>query len=969
RFGDGNASQIGLDLDEDLFLDKDKSSQHPSIELGFDDGIFHQGQSSHPSTDMVIDENLRITENRSNLSELTYDKSNSSHLEDLRRNNDASTWHGYNIQTPDLNEAFFPNNHEEGPPMEDIRSPDLLECAHAPSTPGLMEETMPANIQESPVLSPQQGKASSPSVNDDALKADNLVNSANDNVANPNAVIMDPEQVNNATATCNEGTDHLNDNGETKHSEITSVDGLSNLETSIAKSMVDAEVVNSPSTVPNNLPESGSMAGTIEKSQPSTNQGHMEEDGTLLPANATEFGSGLSLKSCTTGKDKASFVENVALVENASEFGNKEPEEGEDACITNATGTTIVGALQNSEHLEPSDLLSNEKPIEQSNSELPEPEKMLEAPSIDVNQTNELGQVTVEKGVTESDGSANRVSSLTGKKRRLVDSTPALENESTGKIARKPRAGKSMDYIPDDDDLLASILVGKKTPGLRLGPSPPPPKTGPQKRLWLTPRAGMPKRKVLVDDAMVLHADAIRQQLLNTEDIRHIRKKAPCTRPDIWMIEKSWLEDEIFHESIFSGASAELNTLQLRTYDIVTRGRSSQAELSKEPEVSDIVRTSNEDQPCAAPTTEITDQEANAGSRTDDATNHSEAMLADKANDIGMSEQQLSNELNPPSVDQSEMNDKPLHLLENSSPKDIIFTEDDGRGTISNEGASMSVVDTVNFPQDVCANLDNNVNGEASLTVESSGFPVADVSLPSDSANVMRDAISSPNVVVEGLEPTYSEAVEEMKDELGNKLHDENAADEVFDSKENLGEKMLGEDALADTGLPLQPTIEDENVTSAVGENSGLQENNLKGGMDVESTGPTLDQKSMDFCSGIDGVGTEFLNVDDEGDYDEEANDDLLNPEELHSFENSGWSSRTRGVARYLKTLFDEEAGRGRKSVAMDHLLSGKTREEASRMFFETLVLKTRDYIHVEQEHPFELINIKPRINLMKAKF
>lgn len=278
---------------------------------------------------MVIDENLRITENRSNLSELTYDKSNSSHLEDLRRNNDASTWHGYNIQTPDLNEAFFPNNHEEGPPMEDIRSPDLLECAHAPSTPGLMEETMPANIQGSPVLSPQQGKASSPSVNDDAPKADNLVNSANDNVANPNAVIMDPEQVNNATAACNEVTDHLNDNGETKHSEITSVDGISNLATPIDKSMVDAEVVNSPSTVPNNLPESGSMAGTIEeKSQPSTNQGHMEEDGTLLPGNATEFGSSLSLKSCTTGQDKASFVENTALVENASEFGSKEPEEG-----------------------------------------------------------------------------------------------------------------------------------------------------------------------------------------------------------------------------------------------------------------------------------------------------------------------------------------------------------------------------------------------------------------------------------------------------------------------------------------------------------------------------------------------------------------------------------------------------------------------------------------------------------------
>lgn len=46
----------------------------------------------------------------------------------------------------------------------------------------------------------------------------------------------------------------------------------------------------------------------------------------------------------------------------------------------------------------------------------------------------------------------------------------------------------------------------------------------------------------------------------------------------------------------------------------------------------------------------------------------------------------------------------------------------------------------------------------------------------------------------------------------------------------------------------------------------------------------------------------------------------------------------SRGVARYLKTLFDEESGLGRKSVAIDHLLNGKTRKEASRMFFETLV-------------------------------
>ncbi|PIA29600.1 hypothetical protein AQUCO_05800022v1 [Aquilegia coerulea] len=38
-------------------------------------------------------------------------------------------------------------------------------------------------------------------------------------------------------------------------------------------------------------------------------------------------------------------------------------------------------------------------------------------------------------------------------------------------------------------------------------------------------------------------------------------------------------------------------------------------------------------------------------------------------------------------------------------------------------------------------------------------------------------------------------------------------------------------------------------------------------------------------------------------------------------------------------------------------------------MFFETLVLKTRDYIHVEQENPFDIINIKPRGKLMKSDF
>lgn len=45
----------------------------------------------------------------------------------------------------------------------------------------------------------------------------------------------------------------------------------------------------------------------------------------------------------------------------------------------------------------------------------------------------------------------------------------------------------------------------------------------------------------------------IRQQLTNTEDIRRIRKKAPCTGPEILMIQMQFLEDDIFNEPIFTG--------------------------------------------------------------------------------------------------------------------------------------------------------------------------------------------------------------------------------------------------------------------------------------------------------------------------------------------------------------------------------------------------------------------------------
>lgn len=57
----------------------------------------------------------------------------------------------------------------------------------------------------------------------------------------------------------------------------------------------------------------------------------------------------------------------------------------------------------------------------------------------------------------------------------------------------------------------------------------------------------------------------IRQQLTNSEDIRHVRKKAPCSQSEISLIQKQYLEDESFLEPLFTGefvllpASVNLN--------------------------------------------------------------------------------------------------------------------------------------------------------------------------------------------------------------------------------------------------------------------------------------------------------------------------------------------------------------------------------------------------------------------------
>lgn len=56
---------------------------------------------------------------------------------------------------------------------------------------------------------------------------------------------------------------------------------------------------------------------------------------------------------------------------------------------------------------------------------------------------------------------------------------------------------------------------------------------------------------------------------MNTEDVRRVRKKAPCTGPEISMIQKQYLEDEIFLEPIFTGECKMLICVLLKCIFLV----------------------------------------------------------------------------------------------------------------------------------------------------------------------------------------------------------------------------------------------------------------------------------------------------------------------------------------------------------------------------------------------------------------
>ncbi|KAJ6850662.1 sister chromatid cohesion 1 protein 4-like [Iris pallida] len=1255
RFGDGDASQIGLELDEELFMDGSLAFQRGSVPLASEEGLVHQEDVTTYPNEMDIEQNqyghseYRHHETSNDLSEVLGNDRGKHVVSYVNMNRDGDPSHRlvYNIQTPDLNEVFRPDDYIGGPSTvpsaidtdlaaDDPPSPEFMESSHAPSTPGLLDEAIPANVQECSALSSRdkispsvifQDNKLHTSINEEVGCPDATTNntlmhasptypvlanfsqmvsptsvltepnpdsvaprSAADNLTSPDEgngnfhiheVPMHPDSVNSVqlsssalllsnqnhhslASQCSVGL--LAAPGTISATDVMQAESANPLVTNTSQ-MVTSPTLVSDEPIPDSL-ASHSLEGMlaapdvahVESTAKGTENLHtvpIFNEGNHVSISNQVYDKGETTLTYVT-PDMPTDKPAVASVINGNSFmdtpgtsntGNQDHVKDAQSCLSSNLSTSLSEFLLRScsTHLNQTDVLSLEDmvsakttpgvsfgevagtlnmptmekslhhkgssvelqgefplqkstcisselnfgvnaPVESSgnciselaqtdpwnctsSSQFPDPEKMLLAPTGYSNLPSDLGQQTADKGVTESDGSVDRISNLSGQKRHF-DNTPGLQNGMSVQVPGIPRKRRYNNYIPEDDDLLASILVGRRTPAFTTGPTPPVSKANSLKRPRLTSRVVMTKRrKVLQDDTMVLHADAIRQQLVNTEDIRRLRKKAPCTRPEIWRIQKSLLEDDIFSEAIFTDISAELNSLLAKRYILDQNVRSKIDEhiigSSKNVEVSrssEIVRETTE--------REMTVQSSALPGRVDDRMQGlfgtTMPIHAQGCNDAIAIEAHQQFEYSLPSVQAEllgnnqaalvstgevyvnesagvELDTNPLQHIGNESeiPIDSMTISTTEVYVHENRGVELATISSVhsgdereipNYSRvgeigdehdDGCFNPElnddttlraeddayNNTNPTSIVVqdssadmfhVRSSDYPInghADpckteevgtlVSVPNNcilevAANMPVDIStgtvhadsSMPEAVIVSGEPPEMAVTDDYQTEASK-------AARVTSGEESVKDKLLiDEDEERPTSevhctegpdmppCPVPVTLETEHVPSAVGENSCMQEFNLDCGLVVESSPMDVAaaRESSDFSSAVDDLDTEFLNVDDGMDYDEEADNDLPNPES-QTLENSGWSSRTRGVARYLKTIFDEESGRGRKSVAIDHLLAGKTRKEASRMFFETLVLKTRDYIHVEQETPFDNISIKPRTKILKSEF
>ncbi|KAK6144932.1 hypothetical protein DH2020_021752 [Rehmannia glutinosa] len=626
--------------------------------------------------------------------------------------------------------------------------------------------------------------------------------------------------------------------------------------------------------------------------------------------------------------------------------------------------------------------------------ELPAPEKLLSVPEgfVDLHQ-NMLVEGSPETfvGLDEGDAGSKIVS---GKKRSFTESTLTEQSLNSVESSRLVRFKRTVESVPDDDDLLSSILVGRSSV-LKVKPTPRLSEATSIKRTRSAPRTGASKRKVLMDDTMVLHGDlsmlflrltlslhldsTIRQQLTNTEDIRRVRKKAPCTLLEISMIRKQYLEDEIFLEPIFTGplyarCSDNVKSLilevmcKLLTEEMVVElcgpvhlGMS--LELvplhSQMCDLSGITVCKND---LNGASLEIM-TELRLPSENDENVVPLETMAEPMlASHEVKNDQSLPTEAEPQITSQNAENGESLDLENDKGSERFNVTEQSGERITSELllDRDGEVAKSSESP------LNNNMTKEVDEALDVTGVQAETIdtntSVNADTSAVLPDEkTNAPLVELDSAVMNVDNEQAIIRDEHTVKDSDINAEVEPESRDDDLSQ-------VAGDGATVELLLNDKHGEM---EHTGHSEiHSVISGEHIVAT-----PYPAEVCLQEDG----FMNngePEQPEDYEHYMRNAEISGFDLHDREFFaartgliGLEAHYIGCFKYLQTLFNKEAECGRKSLSMDNLLIGKSRKEASRMFFEALVLKTRDYIHVEQRNPFDDITIKPRSRLMKSDF
>ncbi|XP_042499237.1 sister chromatid cohesion 1 protein 4-like isoform X2 [Macadamia integrifolia] len=1184
RFGDGDTSQIGLDLDEDLFLDKAAAAQHAEDMVSSVENVgpWPCGEPMKPFTGMFVVGDDSNTERTAEIPEvILVDGSGKEIVSDAheRKMDDKCAIHNDQIRSP---------NHAEGFQYKQIEGQsanpmtDLVEFTLSPSTSALGEDAILVNVEEDPykMASPCQSQDCN-SINlavtgkpGDSMKGPDVgnVNNAlvctllnNENSGADVADVLCMPSGKNESLTGGVEAIHVKQQGNSTPSAEKCSDGiaavldgqegvLSNnglgvhifpidqihakrmatqanavdttvafpacsheaimLEDSCGRPPCDNDHVSFKETFePDALKSvelvgdgaesrsctqelqstigflSGS-AGRHEVDQVEGNTSAQRQDSNILnrygPGEKCHAGSH-ALQPCSLQSNQlgvssfpdGSSVENIpdmkcrgdGLCSTKTAEREEMPQasalsadmQGEE-CNQGLDGHPIMEPFQPEdvqglgkldEHLD--GVILEDTQTQTSNlsasSDLPAPETLLSVPAgADLRADVTVEPVPDEKNPTKGSGVVSKI--LSGKSCHLIESTPVLRSGNSAELSGVSQS-RNLDSIPDDNDLLSSILVGRRSSALKVRPTPPP-EVPSSKRLRVATRAHAPKRKVLVDDTMVLHGDTIRQQLTNTEDIRRIQRKAPCTRPEIWMIEKQLLENEIFNEPIFTGMSMQLIGLQNRTSDSSKAGlsqidanctplgvqkcreyavRINVAEENSLEDCTEDVAVSNdgkvlpvgihlqvEDQhseehaglegEAVLVTIEGEAQATSLDSSKDGKLEELHTMDIDRVDGISdvvghaaTPGAKLAVPSGPLSGDNINLIACSLKLspVDNSCEAEVILQNDEEHslknqklgfqpdekgalimgGNTGNDVHALHIVEAngkssispkavpaakdvsalvetdggmfSEFPQDCqIGGLENTSSAMAAAELDNSSVD-ARAYVQVDSSALSFENINSSLCLENGEQTAVVIVTRDQNIGGNNGLLDENEMSSE-QARDEVGVTIGMEDAV------LEPNVDLEDVSFHRGEDPGCVGANQKNTTDAEIC------MLHSLGAGASDVFEDLIDENDTDDDEAAEEEDNNMPSAEEFFENSGWSSRTRAVARYLQTLFDD-AGHEREVVRMDHLLAGKTRKESARMFFETLVLKTRDYIQVEQESSFVNIKIKPRGKLMKANF